>query len=436
MATEVSYLQPIPQWRSRPVPAAEGRPLRVALFARHSELFGAERSLLRLAVGFAQWPNYRPLVAVPAEGSLSERCRAFGIEVAVCGHRPWVGTPGRPGLGVKRLARNLRIWPRLMRRLARFSPDVIYTSTASVPIGAAAARHLGIAHVWHLQELYSTEHPVAYDCGWHLSRQLMRAPYNRLVGNSDAVRAHFAELLDRRDIATIYEGFDFPPLPRNTGSEKYRSRITEAPVIELASVGVLTEGKGQDDAILAVADLIQRGHRVHLSIAGEGDPDFMQRLRELTRRHRLEQAVSFLGFIPDPSMLYEQAAITLVCARAEGFGRAAVESLSRGTPVVGTDAGGLPEILRPGRTGLLYPPGDWRALSDRIQALIQDADLYAEIATTGAAWSRQRFPARRYVREMGELLTHAAMQERPQLAHEISRYVTPVPHATTAIRPS
>jgi glycosyltransferase involved in cell wall biosynthesis len=213
-----------------------------------------------------------------------------------------------------------------------------------VPIGAAVARQFGVAHFRHLQELYSTDHPVAYDCGWHLYRQLMRAPHNRLVGNSDAVRTHFAELLDRHDIATIYEGFDFPPLPRVTGDERYRSRIINAPVIELASVGVLADGKGQDEAILAIADLVQRGHRVHLSIAGEGDPAFTRYLHELTSRHRLEQSVTFLGFIPDPGVLYEQAAITLVCARAEGFGRAAVESSSRGTPVIGTDAGGLPEM--------------------------------------------------------------------------------------------
>lgn len=408
------------------------RPLRVALLARDGELFGAERALFRLALGFARWPEFQPLVTVPAQGSLSERCRAHGIPVAVIPYAPWTSPQRRARAAITRATDNLRAWPLLLRRLRDFRTDAVYTGTGAIPVGALAARRLRVAHVWHLQEFHSPDHPVAYDCGWPASRALLRDGATRLVGSSQAVCDYYGDILGRRDLSMVYEGFDFPPLPRTLGDEKYRRQVLDAPVVDLLAVGALRPGKGQDDAIMAVADLVQRGHRVHLRIAGTGDARYEAGLRRLVRRHHIEHAVSFLGFVDDVGPLYRQAAITLVCARAEGFGRAAVESLAHGTPVVGTDAGGLPEIVRAGRTGLLYQPGDWKSASDRVQALIRSPELYMEIATTGVAFTRQRFPSRRYVREMGELLTEAAVARRPALRAVLSRRVTPEPCSAAA----
>lgn len=410
---------------------ARARPLRVALMARDAELFGAERALFRLALGFARWPDFQPLVTVPREGSLSERCRSHGIPVAVVPYAPWTSARRRPWVALQRAAANARAWPQLLQQLRHFGTDVIYSGTGAIPFGALAARRLGVGHVWHLQEYHSADHPVAYDLGWPASRVLLRDRASRLVGSSRAVCDYYGAILGRDDLAMVYEGFDFPPLPRDF-ADKYQRQVGSAPIVDLLTVGALRPGKGQDDAIMAVTDLIQRGHRVQLRIAGAGDAACEASLRRLVRRHHIEHAVTFLGFVDDLAPLYRQAAVTLLCARAEGFGRAAVESLAHGTPVVGTDAGGLPEIVRAGRTGLLYQPGDWRSASDRVQALLRSPELYMEIATTGLAWTRQRFPSRRYVREMGELVTEAAVARRPTLRAVLSRQVTPEPCSAAA----
>lgn len=426
MATQSAEIHSLAAYRDAQAVGVERRPLRVALFACHRELFGAERALLRLAMGFGHWPSFQPIVVVPAEGGLSRRCRALGIRVLIGGQAPLGGTRSGTGSTARRIARNLHAWPRLVRRLARFDPDAIYTSTAHVAMGAAAARQLGVAHLWHVQEIRAARQPAGAGPAWPVIRRLMGGETNRVVGNSEAVSNSFAALLPGQDVSTVYEGFDFPPLQDEAAAGRYRARVIEPPTIELATAGFLFEGKGQDDAIRAVADLVQRGHRVHLNIAGDGDPDYIRDLHELARQHHIEQAVTFHGFVSEPGTFFERSAITLICGRCEGFGRGAVESLSHGTPVIAADNGGLPEIVRPGRTGLLYPTGDWRALSDRIQALLRDEALYGEIAAAGAVWTRQHFPARRYVREMGDLITRDALATQPDLEHEISAGPTPM----------
>lgn len=380
----------------------------VALVAHNGGLFGAERSLLDLARGLAASWRFRVLVLVPHHGPLIEECRELGLDALVTGHRQWTGRDRRLSAMAKRGMRNLAALRAAQAALRRFEPDVVYTATGTTPFGAMLARRLGVPHVWHLREFGERDHGTPYDWGRRASARFMAARADRLVANSQAVRDHFAALLGRADIEVVYNGFEFPQPPEEAASDSYRRRVAAAPVPELLLVGALAEGKGQHDAIRALAELAARGLRLRLTLAGAGDPDYADRLQRLARLHGLTSAVEFAGFVSDPAPLYRRAALTLVCSRCEGFGRTAVESLSHGTPVIGTDAGGLPEILRPGNVGALYPAGDWMALADAVDDLLHAPERYARIAADGPALMRRRFARERCIRTLGELLEDAA----------------------------
>lgn len=380
---------------------------RAVLVAHNGGLFGAERSLLELARGLAARPRFEVLVLVPHAGALADECRLLGIDTLVAGHRQWIGRDRRLSGTVKRGVRNLAALWRSSGPLRRFAPDVVYTGTGTTPFGALVARRLGVPHIWHLREFGERDYGARYDWGRRWSERFIATRADRLVANSEAVRDHFADRLGRSDIEIVYNGFEFPPAPEEQAPEPYRRRVADVPVPELLLIGALVEGKGQHDAIRALAELAARGRPLRLILAGAGDPHYAERLRRLVHLHRLTAAVEFAGFVPDPAALYRRAALTLVCSRCEGFGRTAVESLSAGTPVVGTDAGGLPEILRPGGVGALYPAGDWMALADAIDSLLDDPERYNRIATAGPVLMRRRFDRARYVRELGDLLADA-----------------------------
>ena len=82
--------------------------------------------------------------------------------------------------------------------------------------------------------------------------------------------------------------------------------------------------------------------------------------------------------------LYQGADIAVVPSLwREPFGLVAVEAMAAGLPVVASDTGGLSDIVRPGQTGLLVPPGDAAALAAALETLLDDAALRARMGAAG-----------------------------------------------------
>ena len=67
----------------------------------------------------------------------------------------------------------------------------------------------------------------------------------------------------------------------------------------------------------------------------------------------------------------------------EAFGQTALESLACGRPVVGSDVGGIPDMVRDGETGLLVEPGNAVALAKALDRLLQDQDMRAQLGSNG-----------------------------------------------------
>jgi glycosyltransferase involved in cell wall biosynthesis len=80
-----------------------------------------------------------------------------------------------------------------------------------------------------------------------------------------------------------------------------------------------------------------------------------------------------------------------MCSRSEAFGRVTVEYLRRGRPVIGTRSGGTPELVDDGRTGLLYSPGDTRALANRIELLASSNVILKELSRNALERNASRF---------------------------------------------
>jgi glycosyltransferase involved in cell wall biosynthesis len=82
-----------------------------------------------------------------------------------------------------------------------------------------------------------------------------------------------------------------------------------------------------------------------------------------------------LGYVVEErfqSIIYSAADIFVIPSLQEAFGQTALEAMACGTPVVGSDAGGIPEIVRDGATGFLFPAGDPRSLAAAIEKLLGD----------------------------------------------------------------
>jgi N-acetyl-alpha-D-glucosaminyl L-malate synthase BshA len=105
----------------------------------------------------------------------------------------------------------------------------------------------------------------------------------------------------------------------------------------------------------------------------------------------VENSVSFLGKLDQIAPLLAAADLFLLPSQSESFGLSALEALASGVPVVGSNAGGLPEVVRDGETGFLCAVGDVAGMADASLRILQDREHWTEMSRLAASDARKRF---------------------------------------------
>ena len=98
---------------------------------------------------------------------------------------------------------------------------------------------------------------------------------------------------------------------------------------------------------------------------------FEKKLREMAAKD-LESEITFTGFVSDMAELRKTTDVELVCSEKEAFGRVTIEAMMASDPVIASDSGANPELIRPGENGLLFESGNAKALADCMQELIAE----------------------------------------------------------------
>ncbi|MEY4744188.1 MAG: hypothetical protein RL272_133 [Candidatus Parcubacteria bacterium] len=212
-----------------------------------------------------------------------------------------------------------------------------------------------------------------------------------VVANS-AFTAHLAETAGAKKdrIMLVRPSPGFPPymtVPQGR-LEVVRQFYALGGGFRLLSVGRLVERKGFTEAIEAVALLKERGRDVSLAIVGDG-PERRQ-LEEFAKSEGVADLVTFTGKVPDHDLpaLYSLCDAFVMAPRSigsdvEGFGIVYLEAHLMGKPVIGSRAGGVPDAVLDGKTGLLVNPGDPDAIAKAVITLMDDPALWERLGQAG-----------------------------------------------------
>lgn len=233
----------------------------------------------------------------------------------------------------------------------------------------------------------------------------------RLLEHTPAIRPLAARVLGRAAAVTTVSGFlaedlcrflprietpiDVLPMPLDVAH--FASGTTEEKAVppRILYAGNLVPSKGVDVLIRAFARLRERGVACELRILGEGSE--RESLGELAQRLGVAGSVLFAPFVSQREMPteYGRSTITVLptLGDAEGLGLVLVEALLAGSAVVGTRAGGIPEVVVDGRTGLLALPGDAVDLAQKLERLLADHELRERLVACGADRARERHAA-------------------------------------------
>ncbi|MGM0444449.1 MAG: glycosyltransferase family 4 protein, partial [Fibrobacterota bacterium] len=182
-------------------------------------------------------------------------------------------------------------------------------------------------------------------------------------------------------ITVIYNGCDLTFYrPAEKQAEEHRG-------MTFLWIGRIQQYKGIIDALKAFRRISQDHPEAVLHIAGKGP--FEEEARRWVAQHRLEDSIHFLGFISDEQKRREmqQARAVLQTSYKEGWGLTVIEANACGTPVIANNAPGLCDSVRDGETGLLYRFGDVHDLAEKMDLLLTDAGLHADLAAQCRPWA-------------------------------------------------
>ena len=256
--------------------------------------------------------------------------------------------------------------------ISKVDPDVIMTQTVVILQGAMAALILSKPHVWSIQEFADRDHGLYARLEPKEMGLLVSSLSNIVLTNSVAVRKHFFPQ-DEELAKVLY------PRPKIRADTVRPSRLGKR--WTLGVVGNLQVGKGHADAIKAISELLKEDIIVDLICVGHGSKSDLERLNELVTELNVTGQVSFLGHLPDRSLIYEKFDAVAVTSRNEAFGRVPFEATEFGLPVIYANSGGMVEYMIPGKTGIVYSPGDVGDLVGAIRSLVSDGTLGQKLVT-------------------------------------------------------
>ena len=330
--------------------------------------------------------RWEPLVILSAEGELSQRLvrKGFAVQrIPMPALRPWNAFQAINGA------------------CKRWMAEIIYASgTRAALYGGMVARYLRKPLIWHCR--VAKKDRIADRLLVHLS--------TKIIANSRATAARFFGKA-RNKVAVIHNGIDLDWLQNGT--------IANAEMIRqdwkvILTVGRVSPWKRHDLILSAFEKVAETDSALHLVCVGDRDrheDDWWKVLQQRTRRSRHSDRIHWTGQVDDVRPWYKAASILVHASDHEPFGRVLVEAMAVGLPVVATSGGGVPEIIRHGKEGLLVPPGSADSIAQSLETAMSDEQLRRRLAAAGRLRSAH-FDRRRLAAGMLALLDEVAAGHR------------------------
>lgn len=199
------------------------------------------------------------------------------------------------------------------------------------------------------------------------------------------VSAHVRDLLLAKGVpsghvAVVYSPIQLPP-PVEHSTLRDELKLAQNDIV-VGCVAVMRAKKGHRALVDAIEPLIRERPNLHLVFVGGGSPTF-EEVQAYVVNKGLERRVHFLGTRKDVSNLLAGFDLFALATEQEASGTVFVEAAAAGLPVIGTDVGGVSEMMIAGETGLLVPLHDQPALTQALKTLIDDPVLRQRMGQAG-----------------------------------------------------
>ncbi|MDP3784890.1 MAG: glycosyltransferase family 4 protein [bacterium] len=363
---------------------------------------GAQRYVYELATSLPP-EKFDVSVAAGGQGLLREKLAGAGIRV----------------ISIPALERDIDLIKEILSlfSLAKIfrqeRPDIVHLSSSKAGgLGAFAARGLSIfgikpkviftVHGWAFNEDRNfAARALIYFLQWltvFLSDKVI------LISTHDYLRALQIPLLNKNRLVLIHNGLIAPSFFEAEYAKTYLSFLikTTRPYeksLWLITIAELTKNKGLEYLIEAAS--LFRQEKFFIIIIGEGEE--REKLEARIKKLGLEKRIFLSGFIPEAARYLKAADIFLLPSVKEGLSYVIMEAMAASLPVIATTAGGIPDLVVPGETGILVKPKEPTALADALEKLSVDENLRKTFGARGKKIAVEKFSFEQMRKKTAEL---------------------------------
>lgn len=379
------------------------RRLGVLQLVGNLDVGGAQQVVVTLSKYLAR-AGHPPIIATFRDGPLRSDIEELGIPVVVLGNRR--GSV----LAVHRLIGGaLRTRRTLAELVARHDIDVIQTHllrsldfvVASIPRDGGRPLVYWTFHNYNF--MLRREHLPSHQwmlgpkqLGYRWLYRLLARRVSGLIAVSDEVRESINEEIGGVDdkVVIIPNGVDVPLFGDAAGRERLRSELGAQPDdFLMAMVATFKRQKGHVHLIEAMAQIRPSHPDARVILVGDGE--LRDNMMALVQEAGLSDAIRFLGSRRDVADLLAASDCFVLPSLWEGLPIALLEAMASELPCIATHVSGTEQVVVPGVTGLLVPPGDSRAFAKAIEDMLSDRSRARRMGAAGRSRVESEFSAER-----------------------------------------
>lgn len=284
---------------------------------------------------------------------------------------------------------------RLARVIKRLNPDIVHAHDPHGVAMASLALSLGSSSIGRAPVFVASRRVDFHLKGNSFSRWKYRQ-VDCFIAASEAIRRMLVAdgVPDDRTV-TVHEGVDvdrIAAVPEVNIHEAFWLPHG-APVV--GNVAALVGHKGQRHLVDAARRVVRESPDARFVILGEGE--LREPLEHQVRDLHLEKHVLLPGFRTDVIGCIKAFDLFAMSSVTEGLGTSLLDAMACGRAIVATTAGGIPEVVVHGETGLLVPPRADDEMAEAILVLLRDPERRRQMGAAGLARVRERFTVDRMI---------------------------------------
>ncbi len=322
------------------------------------------------------------IVATFRAGPLVEKLKENGITVIILGEKYF----------------DLIAFYKLINIIKDFKPDIIHTHLFRATAWSRLAKLLTKTKAKLITTIHGEETTT-----YHIIERAMVNLSDYMIFPSQHLAKWYSNTIksiDPAKLKVIYPGVVINKPQNYAPKDK----------LIIGSLSRLHPVKGLDILLKAIQTLKNNKIDFELYIGGGGKGK--DQLVDIVKKLKLERICKFVDNIPNKTSYLEELSIFVSPSRKEAFGINICEAMERSLPIVSTNVGGIPEVVKDGLTGFLCKPNDPESLSKNLELLVKDFELRKKMGEEGRKRVEKLFNRKNTINEHLDLYKNLANKKR------------------------